>query len=79
MATGNSPGRTILYPDWQPQYEAALLEPDAMTLPQRIKAAEELILERLRIISALPTEWQEREALENALGALRVMTREMRG
>jgi hypothetical protein len=78
MAAGNSTRRVISYPEWQPQYEAALLEPDAAELPRRVQAAQAAILQRLQDVSDSPGDASEKEAMHNALGALRVLSRESR-
>ena len=78
MAAGNSARRVITYPEWQPQYEAAVLEADGANLPQRIQAAEAAILRRLQAVSNFPDHICEKEAIDNALGVLRVLRREAR-
>jgi hypothetical protein len=78
MAAGNSTRRVISYPEWQPQYEAALLEPNAAELPRRVQAAEAAILQRLQVVSDSADDASEREAMQNALGALQVLSRESR-
>ena len=73
MPAGNSARRVITFPEWQSQYEAAMLEPDARALPSRIQTAEAAILRRLQIVSSFPDLVPEKQAIENALGALRVL------
>jgi hypothetical protein len=67
----------VTYADWQPQFEAALLEANSQNLPQGIQAAEAAILERLQALSLSSDPRWEKEAIENALGALAVLKREV--
>jgi len=60
-------------PDWRTLYRAAILETDKSILPQRLSQAEEAVVDRRREISydhRTPEE-EEKEALEDALYALR--------
>ena len=69
----------LLYPDWQPQYEAALLEGDSSKLQARILAASEAIAERMKVLAqnhhGTP---EERDAIVDALNALAILRRETR-
>ena len=76
MTTAHSTRQVIVYPEWQPQYQAALLEADITELPRRVQAAKAAILRRLGALADSPDQLGEREAIENALGALRVLSRE---
>ena len=55
----------ILYPEWQNEYQVALLELDRKKLLERVKAAESAIFNRIQAIS--PTLAVERQAIEDAL------------
>ena len=67
----------ILYPEWQNEYQVALLELDRKKLLERVKAAETAILNRIQGIS--PSHAAERQAIEDALANLRVIRRENLG
>jgi len=72
----SSPSSKILYPEWQAEYQAALLELDPKRLFERITAAETAIFNRLQAISHTSDGHDERQAIEDALGALRVLKRD---
>jgi len=62
------------HPDWRTLYRAAILETNKSVLLQRISEAEEAVLSRGREIFYDPAsicELEEKEALEDALYALR--------
>ena len=69
----------LLYPDWQPQYQAAMLELDAGKLEQRILAAHSAIAERMKVLAedhyGTP---EERDAIVDALNGLAMLERETR-
>ena len=75
MATDDSPSFRILYRHWQNEYAAALVELDCKKLPERVVAAEATIYTRFQ------QSWQnsphdaERQAIADALAALRVLKR----
>jgi len=69
----------ILYPDWQQEYQAALLELDPQKLSERIADAEAAIFKRFQIISRSPNHEAERHALEDALASLRTLKTENLG
>ena len=73
VAESGSPSPKILYPEWQPEYQAALLELDANKLRERVQTAETAIFKRLQAISQKPDYSTEREAIEEALASLRVL------
>ena len=73
----NPPSPEILYPEWQNEYQVALLELDRKKLLERVKAAESAIFNRIQAIS--PTLAVERQAIEDALANLRVIRRENLG
>jgi hypothetical protein len=72
----HSPSFRILYPHWQSEYQAALLELDHMKLQARVAASETAILSRLQMISQSLDHQAERQAIEDALTALRVLKKE---
>jgi hypothetical protein len=79
MADPNFPSPKILYPAWQHEYQAALLELDPKTLLERVKAAETAIFNRLQAISRRADSHAERQAIEDALAGLRVLKRDNLG
>jgi hypothetical protein len=70
---------TLLYPDWQPQYQAAMLELDPSKLPDRILSAHQAISQRLQALSedhfGSP---EERNAIADALNGLLMLEREIK-
>lgn len=67
------PSRTIprwKFPEWQPQFEDALLEFDPSKLPPLVEAAATAILVRLQSQEASP---EELRALANALRSVRAI------
>ena len=73
---------TILYPEWQCEYRAAVLELDPKQLTERVKAAESAIFTRLQAISGSADSADghaERQAIEDAMANLRVLKRESLG
>ena len=67
----------ILYPDWQRDYQAALLELDPQKLSERIANAESAIFKRLQAISQIQDHMAERHAIQDALAGLRVLKTEI--
>ena len=63
------------YPEWQPEYQAALLELDSEKLPKLVVAAETAIFKRLQAIVQSSDHQPERQAIEDALATLRVLKR----
>jgi len=57
--------------DWKALYRVAILETDTSIVPQRVSAAEEAVIARGREIFYSDTTPEEKEALEDALYALR--------
>jgi hypothetical protein len=71
-------GETIMkldfkFPEWEPQYKAALLEVDRARLLGRVAAAEAAIRHRMRAIFGRADGDTERQAIGKALSALRVL------
>ena len=79
MRDASFPSSKILYPDWQNEYVAALFEFDGEKLLERVKAAETAIFNRLQALSQSPANQAERQAIDDALAALRVLKRENLG
>ena len=79
MATEDSPSPEIIYPEWQNEYQAALLELDTEKLRGRVAAAETAIFNRLQAISQGSNHTAERQAIEDALASLRALKRDNLG
>jgi hypothetical protein len=79
MAEADSPGPTYLYPEWQPEYQAALTELKPEKLSQRVVAAETAIFKRLQAISQDSDHIAEQQAIQDALANIRVLKRESLG
>lgn len=69
----------VLYPEWQLEYEATLLEVDNEELSRRVIAAETAIFKRLQSISRNPELKVEQRAIEDALASLRILKRDSLG
>jgi hypothetical protein len=67
------PSSEILYPHWQNEYEAALLELDGETLKDRIKAAEAAIERRLQQLAQDSNHHTERRVIHDALISLHLL------
>jgi hypothetical protein len=61
------------FPEWEPQYKAALLEVDRAKLLERVAAAEAAIRQRMRVIFGRTDGDTERQAIGKALSALRTL------
>jgi len=79
MTDPSSPSLKILYPEWQPEYQAALLEFDPKQVIERVKEAETAIFNRLQSLLGSDNSQAERLAIEDALVGLRVIKRENLG
>ncbi|PYY13449.1 MAG: hypothetical protein DMG61_13320 [Acidobacteria bacterium] len=79
MPAEGSPSSKILYPEWQNEYQAALLELDREKLANRVMAAETAIFNRLQSMSQGTDYQAERQAIEDALASLRVLKRDSLG
>jgi hypothetical protein len=75
MAEPSSPYPKILYPEWQNEFQAAILELDREKLEERVMAAETAIFKRLQAIAQSSDHSSEREAIEDALSSLRTLKR----
>ena len=69
----------VSYPAWQPEYKAAFLEFDPKKLRESVQAAEAAIFNRLQelkqSLDSLDSE-AERQAIQDALSALRLLQRD---
>ncbi len=79
MTAAISMSPKISYPEWQQQYQTALLEPDHEKLLERVAAAETAIYQRLQAISQSSDYQAERQAIEDAVASLRVLKRDSLG
>jgi hypothetical protein len=79
MADSSSPSRKMLYPEWQADYQAALLELNPEKLPQRVEAAETKIFKRLQDLAHNSNSHAERQEIEDALANLRTVKSEALG
>jgi hypothetical protein len=61
------------FPEWEPQYKAALLEVDRAKLLERVAAAEAAIRQRMRAIFGRTDGDVEWQAIGRALSALSVL------
>jgi DNA-binding transcriptional ArsR family regulator len=61
------------FPEWEPQYTAALLEVDRAKLLERVDAADAAIRERMRAIFGRTDGDMEWQAIGRALSALSVL------
>jgi hypothetical protein len=61
------------FPEWEPQYRAALLEVDQAKLLERVGTAEVAILQRMRAILSRTDGDMERQAIGKALSAVSVL------
>jgi hypothetical protein len=73
MADASYPSPKILYPEWQNEFRAALLELGTEKLRERVVTAEGVIFKRLQAISQDLNHTAERQAIEDALASLRVL------
>ena len=63
-------------PDWQELYTFAMIEPNPVKLPQRIADARNAILDRIQETITKPSNYNERQQLNDALNGLRVLRQE---
>jgi hypothetical protein len=76
MATDDPLCSDILYPHWQNEYAAAMLETHPRHLAGRIEVAETAIYNRLQELSQDNDHHTERHVIEDALTSLKVLKRE---
>jgi hypothetical protein len=60
----------LRFPDWQLEYQAALLEVDPKKLSERVKAAETAIFVRQQALIHSSDGHAERQAIEDAMRVL---------
>lgn len=77
MAARSSTSLKIDFPEWQPQYVAALLEVNPIHLRKRVEEAQAALLSRLQVLTRCSGHGAEIQAIENALGALQVLAQEI--
>ena len=73
------PFRTVRYPHWQPEFEAAVLEGDPRTLRQRVDAAEAALFLRSQALAGNPQASDEQQAIAEAVQKLRTIQKEKLG
>ena len=66
----------LIYPEWQAEFQGAMIETDLHALRIRIAAAEALMRKRLHEIADTPDHNLERMAIADAFASLRVLKRE---
>ena len=79
MGQQGSSRSDIRYPAWQNEYQTAVLELDPRTLLERVHAAETAIFNRLQELAQnadRPEDKAERQAIADALSALRILKRD---
>ena len=69
-------GQLLGFPEWQAKLEAALRESDPRKLPDMVRAAQSAIVLRQQALVNRPDGQAERQDIEDALHALRVIQRE---
>src|SRR2546427_11490046 len=80
MADDTSPSTSNLkFPEWQREYQPALVEVDPQKLPERMKAAEAAIFLRQQVLANSSDGHAERQAIEDAMHALRSIQTEKLG
>jgi hypothetical protein len=65
----------IVYPEWQKEFQAAILELNREKLADRVVMAERAISKRLQALSQSSDSVGERQAIEDALSSLRLLKR----
>ena len=75
MTDASSQSSKMLYPEWQREFQAAMLELDREKLSRRVMEAETAIFNRLQAISQSSDHDSERGAIEDALSSLRALKR----
>jgi hypothetical protein len=66
----------LRYPEWQRPYQAALLELNPKKLAKHVEEAEAVIFKRLLQLSDSKDGQAERELIQGAISALRILKRE---
>jgi hypothetical protein len=68
--------QNLRFPDWQREFEAALLEGDPQKLSERVRAAEAAIFLRQQALVQSSDGHAEHQAMADAMRALRVIQTE---
>ena len=71
-----SESRIFQFPDWQPEFEAAMQKTDQAKRPERLQALKKAIFLRLKSKTSRPPGTVERIALNDAIHLLRVLRSE---
>ena len=80
MADDTSPStKNLKFPDWQPEFEAAILEADPEKLRECLEAAEVALFLRSQALVHSPDGHAEREAIGDAITKLRFIQTEKLG
>jgi hypothetical protein len=66
----------LKYPEWQSPFREALLELEREKLQSKMMKAEEAIFQRLQQLTGTSDSEGERQAIEDAISALRVLKTE---
>ena len=66
----------LRYPEWQAEYQAAISELELNRLSDRVAEAEVAIFNRLQVLAGKRSAVAERQAIKNAVAALRVIKRD---
>lgn len=74
-----STSRTVKYPHWHREFEAAIREGDPRSLRQRVHAAEAALFLRLQALGTSAEGEAERQAISDAMAALRAIQRNKLG
>ena len=71
--------RIVKYPHWQREFEAALREGYPQSLQQRVDDAEAALFLRLQALAGCAEGDEERRAISEAMGTLRLIRRDKLG
>lgn len=72
----DSTPETLKYPQWQREFDAAILEGDPKTLRQRVDAAEAALFLRLQALAGNAEGQAEQQAIADAMRTLRAIQKE---
>ena len=80
MADDTSPStKNLRFPDWQLEFEAALLEADPQNLRERLEAAEVAMFLRSQALAHSTDGHVEKQAIREAITKLRLIQTEKLG
>lgn len=74
--TDNALNETLKYPKWQAEFQEVVIELDREKLFDKIKQFETAIFARLQELETLGDDHEERQAIDDALTAVRVLKNE---